>query len=463
MERVELARRLLGERPSVAEASDRVVVEAREPARFRAAFADAVASGGTVFLANPDWGAAERGQFNALCSAPSAQPPSTAGGSAAGQSKILAEAKGRHRPNPKSETEAGWLCIPTGGSSGVIRLARHDQDTLHAAVRGFAAHFGVARVNALGVLPLHHVGGLMGWLRAELTGGIFLDGDWKRIVAGELPVLPRADEGWFISLVPTQLQRLLARPEAVAWLRGFRAVLVGGGPVWPELVQASATVQVPLALTYGATETAAAVAALRPEEFLAGGRGCGTTLPHGRLGLGTPGASASSPESTDTDGAEIVVEAESLFRGYWPEWRPTEELRAGESGAWATGDLGFFDARGSLHVTGRRDARIITGGEKVGPEEVEAALRATGEFADVAVVGVPDAEWGEAVVACYPAADGAGEGGWRAPDMARVAAGLATLAVWKRPKRFVAVADWPRDAAGKVIRPQLAARARTAE
>jgi glycosyltransferase involved in cell wall biosynthesis len=77
--------------------------------------------------------------------------------------------------------------------------------------------------------------------------------------------------------------------------------------------------------------------------------------------------------------------------------------------------------------------------------EVEAALRASGEFSDVAVIGVPDAEWGEIVVACYPA-------GGREPDLVRAVAGLHGA---MKPKRFLAVADWPRAAQGKINRAQL--------
>jgi len=95
---------------------------------------------------------------------------------------------------------------------------------------------------------------------------------------------------------------------------------------------------------------------------------------------------------------------------------------------------------------------VITGGKKVQPAEVEAALRATGEFADVAVVGVPDAEWGQVVVACYATAG-------RPPDLARMPAALAGLAAFKRPKRFVPIADWPRNAQGKLNRVALAAAA----
>jgi o-succinylbenzoate---CoA ligase len=140
----------------------------------------------------------------------------------------------------------------------------------------------------------------------------------------------------------------------------------------------------------------------------------------------------------------VRIEGESVFRGYYPERRTAR--------AFETADLGRIDAHGRLHVLGRSDAAIITGGEKVQPAEVEASLRASGEFADVAVLGVPDAEWGQCVVACYPATE-------RPPEWSRVEDKLSALAAFKRPKRFVALADWPRNASGKLNRAELVRRA----
>jgi O-succinylbenzoic acid--CoA ligase len=134
------------------------------------------------------------------------------------------------------------------------------------------------------------------------------------------------------------------------------------------------------------------------------------------------------------------VGGDSVFRGYWPEGR--------ETGAFATQDGGWLDERGHLHVTGRRDAVIITGGEKVSPAEVEAVLRGTGEMADVVVLGLPDSEWGESVVAAYPAEP--------RPDLARVEAALARLlSPAKRPKRLVGLPAWPVNAQGKVNRAEV--------
>jgi O-succinylbenzoic acid--CoA ligase len=189
------------------------------------------------------------------------------------------------------------------------------------------------------------------------------------------------------------------------------------------LLAEAAAARLPVALSYGMTETAAMVTALRPAEFLAGTRSSGAALPHMHV-------------STDAGGV-LRVAGDSVFRGYWPEWNDAREF--------ITEDLARIDERDHVHVLGRRDAAIITGGEKVRPADVEAALRASGEFSDVAVIGVPDAEWGEIVVACYPA-------GARPPDRVKACAALAGPA---RPKRFVAVADWPRNAQGKINRVAL--------
>jgi len=324
---------------------------------------------------------------------------------------------------PGDSGERGWLCMATGGSSGAVRFARHDENTLMAAVRGFCAHFGLERVNAVDVLPAFHVSGLMARVRCAATGGRHWPWSWKELQAGTRPELPRGD--WVISLVPSQLQQLLAQPDAVEWLRRFRLIMIGGGPTWPHLAEAAAAARLPVGLSYGLTETAAMVAALRPEEFLAGERSCGKPLPHVRITIGDEGA--------------VWIAGESNFRGYFPDGQEEMAVR--------TEDLGRLDERGNLHVLGRRDAVIITGGKKVHPVEVERALMASGEFRDVAVIGVPDNEWGEAVVAFYPAAAGV------KPDLANA---TRELAGHQRPKRFLPLADWPRTPKAKSTAPRCA-------
>ena len=350
---------------------------------------------------------------------------------------LAALASNREATGPFGDMQGdghGWLGIATGGTSGRVKFARHDERTLGAAVEGFCAHFGLERVNAVGVLPAYHVSGLMARVRSAATGGTHVAWEWKRLEAGDRPELSgaagRGGAGWVISLVPTQLQRLLANAEAVAWLRGFKVIFVGGGPVWPELAEVAAKAELRVSLSYGMTETAAMVAALRPEEFLAGSRTVGAAMPHARIEIADDGL--------------IRITGDSVFRGYWPEGRDARTV--------VTEDIGAWDALGHLLIGGRRDAVIVSGGKKIQPAVVEDLLRATGEFGDVAVIGLPDAEWGERVVACYPAAD-------RPPDLGRV---NALLSGPTRPKQFVAVSVWPRNAQGKLNRAALLAAALSA-
>lgn len=386
-----------------------VLVSETDPRKFMVALTHAMAGTREIFLCSPVWGAHERAQLAELVkSAPSSVvcPPSSGA-------------------NPG----LGWLMIPTGGTSGELKFARHDEETLTAAVRGFARHFGLTQVNAVGVLPLHHVSGLMAWLRCALTGGEYLPLDWKEVEDGGRPVLPPKPGGWVISLVPTQLERMLRDEGAVAWLKGFRIIFLGGAPAWPDLLERAAALGLPLSLGYGMTETAAMVTALRPEEFLAGARNNGTSLPHATVQVGA--------------GDTIVIGGDSLFRGYHPAWRDRRDF--------ATQDRGLLDERNHLFVLGRRDAVIITGGEKVEPAELEALLRGTGQFPDLVVLGLPDAKWGQQVVVVYP--------GNAHPDFHAVIRVTNGLADYKRPKSYIPlVGPWPAGAQGKINRAALLER-----
>lgn len=400
MERVELSR-LLGA-TATAEPGRRVLISESDPQAFMTAFAEAVAGSGDIFLCDPKWGAVERSQVDALLR-------STSSG---GQMPIA----GR-----------GWLMIPTGGTSGQVRFARHDAATIAAAVRGFSRHFELPEVNAAGILPLHHVSGLMAWMRCVLTGGTYLPLDWKAIEEGQFPVLPVKTYGWVLSVVPTQLERLLRQEPAVEWLRKFKVIFVGGGPAWPEILDKAHSLRLPLSLGYGMTESAAMVAGLKAGEFLSGIRSCGTVLPHLTAQISAEGA--------------LAVSGESVFRGYFPQWRAPGEF--------VTQDGGYRDEKGHLYVTGRRDHVIISGGEKVDPAAVEEVLRGSGEMPQVVVLGVPDAEWGQVVIAAYPESP--------APKLKKVAEVMnRLLSPAKRPKLFVPLPKWPVNDQGKVNRAEVA-------
>lgn len=391
----------------------RVLVVERDPLAVIASAIAALTSETPVelFLGSPRWSEAEK--------------------SAA---EVLVRAGVAHEP------PATRIMIPTGGTTGGLRFVAHTWETLAAAARGLQRALGGGPIDSVCFLPLHHVSGLMQVVRSFATGGRLTLAEWGNLERGEFPRLGRA--GAVTSLVPTQLARLLEVSGACAWLRGFRAVFLGGAPAWPVLLDRARAERLPLAPCYGSSETAAQVTMLSPEEFLADAEGAGRALPHARIEIVDD--ATGSPLAPGGEG-RIRVRARSLFCGYHPDV-------AGPAEAFLTGDRGVLAPDGRLTVLGRADAAIVTGGEKVAPSEVEAAIRATGLVADVAVLGVPDDEWGEVVVAMVAGAGASLETVLR--ERLR-----AALAPHKIPKRWVFLSALPRTEAGKVARAALLAAA----
>ncbi|MGG6296166.1 2-succinylbenzoate--CoA ligase [Leptolyngbya sp. AN02str] len=346
------------------------------------------------------------------------------------------------RPWPASLQNEPLILIPTGGSSGRVKFAMHTWDTLAASVWGFRQHFGCDRVHACCVLPLYHVSGFMQLLRSLLTGGSLALHSAKALTAGELPAIDPAH--YFLSLVPTQLQRLLQQPALVGWLPQVRTILLGGAPPWPALLDEARQHHLNLALTYGMTETASQIVTQHPHEFFAGLASCGTPLPHARLSIRD---AAGNPLPQHRVGT-VHVQATSLMLGYFPQpfahpW-------------FATDDVGYVDHAGRLHVVGRSSDKIITGGENVFAGEVEAAIRATHLVLDVVVLGMRDRHWGEVVTACYvpmhPTVT--------VPELAEAVGDR--LSRYKCPKHWILLDAIPRNAQGKVNRAVLQSMAATA-
>lgn len=323
------------------------------------------------------------------------------------------------------------LGIATGGTTGGLRFALHTWDSLAAAAVGLQAWLGGGPINSVCCLPLHHVSGLMQVVRAFVSGGQIQLADWTLLERGDLPAV-RSMDG-VISLVPTQLVRLLDRPAAVTWLRMMRAIFVGGAAADPALLARARQAGLRLAPCYGLTETAAQVTALAPEEFLAGRDDVGAPLPHAAVDVVDPASGTPVPAGV---AGRIRVRSASLFSGYAGEVAPP-------TGGLVTGDRGLLDAAGHLTVLGRADRVINTGGEKVDPAEIEAAIRATGRAAAVAVCGVPDPEWGEAIVAVLAGAQ---------PGVESILPGELRqhLAAHQIPKRWITVPALPLTAAGKI-------------
>ncbi|NEQ40143.1 MAG: 2-succinylbenzoate--CoA ligase, partial [Okeania sp. SIO3I5] len=328
--------------------------------------------------------------------------------------------------------EQNLIMIPTGGSSGKIKFAVHTWENLMSSVRGFQEYFQVQEINSFCVLPLYHVSGLMQFMRSFTTGGnLIILPSYKDIFdKKEWNINPNE---FFISLVPTQLQKLLQNAEIANWLSNFQTVLLGGAPAWEELFDAARKYQIKLAPTYGMTETASQVATLKPEDFLAGNNSNGQVLPHAKIIV----QSESGEILGQNQIGNIIIKASSLALGYYPNILNNYE-------SLATDDLGFFDPQGYLKIVGRSSQKIITGGENVFPKEVEAAILATGLVSDVCVIGLADKYWGEIVTAIYVGNT------FQVSRENLLAAIDGKLSKFKQPKYWVRVESLPRNSQGKV-------------
>ena len=246
------------------------------------------------------------------------------------------------RPQEPVEDDV-CLVVPTSGSTGEPRGVLLTADCLKAS-----ADAALERLGGPGrwwlALPVTHIGGLQVLLRS--------------LAQGQEPALSIEPGLRYCSLVPTQLLRLLDDPR----LTTFEAVLLGGAAAPPSLLANARARGINVVTTYGMSETSG---------------GCvydGSPLAGVNLAVGE----------------RIVLSGAVVARGY----------RFGEAfdGTFVTCDVGAM-TDGRLQVFGRADDLIVTGGEKVAPQAVEAALSEHPAVAEVAVIGVPDPEWGARVVA----------------------------------------------------------------
>lgn len=263
-------------------------------------------------------------------------------------------------------TEAGAaVVIATSGSTGTPKAV-----VLSARALEFSAHATHERLGGPGewvcALPTHYVAGLMTVVRSVVAG------EGLRFTAPDLGELPAPGERSYLSLVATQLHRLLGRPEQLAKLRGYAGVLAGGSAIPDGLKDAAEAAGVRLVTTYGMSETAG---------------GC--------VYDGVP-LSGVSVELVDQ---RIGLRGPMAFSGYRLRPELTAEVLDGDL-VW-TNDRGRISGDGRLDVLGRFDDVVISGGEKV---DLAAAQRLCDELitpdeAPVVLLDVPDAQWGVRVVA----------------------------------------------------------------
>ncbi len=302
---------------------------------------------------------------------------------------------------------------------------------------------------SLVAMPVAHIGGT-GWGLVGLLNGA------KGVVAREFDPFKVLDyiEHDRISkmfMVPAALQIVVRQPRAreVDYSR-LKYILYGASPIPLDLLRECIEVfGCGFCQQYGMTETTGTVVYLPPEDHDPAGtprmRAAGIPLPGVEIKVVDEAGAALPPNAV----GEVAVRSKMNMAGYWRQEDATRKTIDAE-GWLRTGDAGYLDADGYLYIHDRVKDMIITGAENVYPAEVESAIYGHPAVAEVAVIGVPDERWGEAVKAMVVLKPGAEE---NPADI--IAFARSRIAGFKAPKSIDFIPALPRNASGKILRREL--------
>ena len=265
-----------------------------------------------------------------------------------------------------SITENGpAIILNSSGSSGKPRQCFHHLDNLKlsAATSGqwlIEQGFELQNCLILNTLPLNHISGLMPIFRSQTWGCDCINISPNLIKKTRELLLftiksKKNKKHLITSLVPTQLQRLLAQKDGISWLKIFDLIWVGGASISDETAEQCIKEKIKLAPCYGSTETAAMVTSLKPKEFLMGFENVGEILPDTKIRINAQGL-------IEIKSARIGIEIIDSSK--------TENFK-NKNGWWQTGDLGEINQINNslyLNFLGRSDNAFNSGGEIVFPE-----------------------------------------------------------------------------------------------
>ncbi len=258
-----------------------------------------------------------------------------------------------------------------------------------AAVHSFANHW----YNALGSnenlpfgpgecwllsLPLYHIGGYAILFKSLLSGAAIAVGEPNESIEEALEHFPITH----LSLVPTQLYRLLAKPESALCLASLKALLLGGSPAPKAVIQDALRHKIPIYLSYGSTEMGSQIATT-PGPIKSAVQESGRTLPYREMMVAEDG--------------ELLVKGPCLFMGYLQSG--TVQPQTDKDGWFHTSDIGQISENGEVTIIGRKDNMFISGGENIHPEEIEGALMMIDGVGEALVVPHRDPEYGQRPIA----------------------------------------------------------------
>ena len=271
---------------------------------------------------------------------------------------------------------------------------------------------------------------------------------------GEIMALAPRLKNMCMFAAPTMVRRLVTHAKSAGYDgEGLKTVVYGGGPMYvADIIEAVDVLGPRFVQIYGQGESPMTITALSREQIV------DRTHPRWRERLGSVGLAQTSVEVivADEDGkqvphgeiGEILVYGTPVMKGYWENEAATRETI--RDGWLRTGDMGTMDEDGFVTLRDRSKDMIISGGTNIYPREVEEALLTHPSVAQVSVVGKPDPEWGETVVAFVVLESGAHE-----DDAALDRCCLEQIARFKRPKQYVYLPDLPKNAYGKVLKTEL--------
>lgn len=353
---------------------------------------------------------------------------------------------GRGSSGPRLfDLSAYHTIVYTSGSTGRPKGALLTYGNHWWNAMGSALNLGLRDDDCwLACLPLFHVGGLAILLRSVIYGvPVVIHGSF------EPDAVTRAiekEDVTIVSLVPTTLTRLLDQRGPRPFPGNLRCFLVGGSPLSPSLREKCLAAGWPVIPTYGMTESASQLATLPLSEMFRDVHGAvGKPLFPVRIKIVSRDEQAETPSGSP---GSILVCGPTISPCYWERETGPDDGRPG--GWFDTGDVGYIDKEGYLHVESRKGDIIISGGENVYPVEVEHALAEHPDVVDAGVVGIDHEEWGEVVAAAVVLRKGA-----LLAESDLIAFCRQRVADYKIPRRTQFVSSLPRNAAGKILRDEV--------
>ena len=357
---------------------------------------------------------------------------------------------------PRVDAQAWSVMLYTSGTTarpkGVPRRQRAERS---AAIAHVAQNLYARGERTLGIMPLYHTMGVRSLLAMSLVGGAFVC--LRRFEVPAALALIAAERVTNLYLVPTLYHDLVHHPLfAASDVRSVKKLGFAGAPMTDGLLQKLQGAFKPDLFVnhYGSSEiytfTVDQNAAKKPGS--AGRAGINQMVRVVKLGA----RSGDEIAATGEEGEIVALAAgDESFEGYWRQ--PEADAKALRQGWYFTGDTGFVDRDGDIFVTGRVDDMIISGGENISPVEIESCLSLHQGVAEVAVAGLPDERWGKIVTAFVKRRTAV------EADELDAFCRASGLAGFKRPRRYVFVAEIPKSPVGKLLRRKLIAGEYTGE